>query len=146
MAEKNKQIRDNPIFHNLSKKEAEYIIKNSSLQTLAAEQYFLKEKPLNDTLAIILKGHIIITNDEKKILADLNETDFFGEISLFISNTENLCIQAKTITELFIFSKKTLQNTLKAKPGLATKILKNISKILAERLRITNNQLQELQK
>lgn len=139
-------LRNNPIFHVLSNKEAEYIKERASQQSLASQDFLVNKEPLPAALAIIRSGKIQIKGQANETLAELQAGDFFGELTLFLEETEPITAIAQQQTELFLFGRKQLEELLQEKPALANKILMNISAILGKRLRFTNNEMEKIQK
>ena len=94
---------------------------------------------------IILSGTIeIFTEDKtgnKNILAVLNDGEFFGELSLLDSDTRSATALATKDSDLLAFLRPDLQSFSKRNPQTGNKILFNLARVMAVRLRKTSDQV-----
>jgi len=98
---------------------------------------------------IILSGGVEIAigirAGEKKVLAQLGEGDFFGELSLLDTENRSASAIATDHTQLLVFSQPDLLSLLERNPVLGNKILLNLARVISARLRKTNELLTESQ-
>ena len=98
---------------------------------------------------IIMKGSIKITigeNKNEKILANLQEGDFFGELALFDDEPRSANAISLSESKLIGFFTPDLLALKDRNPVITNKILFNLGQILGERLRQTNSLLLKKQK
>jgi len=76
-------------------------------------------------------------------LAVLNDGEFFGELSLLDSDTRSATAVATENSDLLAFLRPDLQSFSKRNPQIGNKILFNLAKVMAVRLRKTGEQVSE---
>ena len=91
---------------------------------------------------VILDGSVAITDsDSKTIFATLKSGDFFGELALLDEEPRSASAIAEEPSRLIGFFRTDLLTLMKRSPELGNKILLNLSRVLGERLRRTNQEL-----
>ena len=91
---------------------------------------------------VILDGQVsIIDPDSETIFATLESGDFFGELALLDEEPRSASAVAKIPSRLIGFFRTDLLTLMKRSPELGNKILINLSRVLGERLRRTNQEL-----
>lgn len=142
-------LKQVPIFENLEPKELGEIEKLIHLRTYKPDEYVFRRNAPGEGLYIILKGIVDIltetTNGEENIVASLTEGDFFGELSLLDREPRSASAISRDHSELLGFFRPDLTDILKRKPHLGVKILFNVATVMGERLRKTNELLEEAQ-
>jgi CRP-like cAMP-binding protein len=116
------------IFANLDESLHKEIIKHIVLMYYPANYQIFKEGEIGDALYVVHKGKISIYHDPvsdsvlPEIVAELNDGEFFGEMSL-ISEAPHTA-SAKTIdeSEVFVLNKENFQELLRTNPILAEKV------------------------
>lgn len=97
---------------------------------------------------IIIEGKVNITKKTEGggsiELVTLENGDFFGEISVIEGGPRTATARTIEKTELLGFFKSDLEELIERKPSTAVKILFQISKILGERLRATDEELSRM--
>ena len=138
-----------PIFSGLSRKELreiEHIIHRREYQ--ANEAIFNQGDP-GLGMYIIIKGGVQIVNNQNPehivVYSELNDGDFFGDLALVDDADRSATALATTETKLIAFFRPELKDILTRFPSLGNKILLNLAKVTAARLRKTNDLLIEAQ-
>ena len=91
---------------------------------------------------VILDGSVEIKDpDSGTIFASLNEGDFFGELALLDEEPRSASAHATQPARLIGFFRTDLLTLIQRSPELGNKILLNLSRVLGERLRKTNEEL-----
>ena len=91
---------------------------------------------------VILDGQVsIIDPDSETTFATLESGDFFGELALLDEEPRSASSIAKVPSRLIGFFRTDLLTLMKRSPELGNKILINLSRVLGERLRRTNQEL-----
>ncbi len=138
-----------PIFENLEAKELLEIEKLVHLRAYKPDEYVFRKNAPGEGLYIILQGKIDILveseNGEENLMASLKEGDFFGDLSLLDREPRSASAISRDHSELLGFFRPDLTDILKRKPDLGAKILFNVARIIGERLRKTNELLEEAQ-
>lgn len=89
---------------------------------------------------LVLSGSVMIQIGNKP-LAELGPGDFFGEVALFGDEFRTADATANGDSELIGFFRPDLQEWVERSPKLGVKVLLQLGKVLAERLRRTNERL-----
>ena len=134
-----------PIFTSLSGKELRHVERILHRRTYKAEEFIFKEYEPGVGMYIIESGKVNITlGKEQKLLVLLSDGDFFGEMALILEGQRTASAIAKEPTKLLGFFQPDLFNLLETTPKIGNKILLHLSQMIAERLRLStleNNQL-----
>ena len=118
-------------------------------RTYASGDFVFKNRAPGEGMYIIMKGTIKITigtrSGDERILAELKEGDFFGELALFDNEPRSANALATTDSKLIGFFTADLLSLQDRNPQMTNKILMNLGSMLGERLRSTNHLLLEAQ-
>ncbi len=118
-------------------------------RTYASGDFVFKNRAPGEGMYIIMKGTIKITigtrSGDEKVLAELKEGDFFGELALFDNEPRSANALATTDSKLIGFFTADLLSLQDRNPQMTNKILMNLGSMLGERLRSTNHLLLEAQ-
>ena len=91
---------------------------------------------------VIIDGSVkIIDHDTDTVFASLLNDDFFGELALLDEEPRSATAVAEEPSELVGFFRTDLLTLMERDPVLGNKILMNLSRVLGERLRKTNEEL-----
>lgn len=145
-SEKVLALKEVPVFAGLSNKELDEIERLTHERKYQAGENVFKQFAPAEGMFIIISGsvEIYIDNEKsKKILAELNDHDFFGEIALLDDKPRSAGAIATTPSMLLGFFKPDLLSLMERNPALSSKILTNLGTVLSERLRKTNELLAE---
>lgn len=136
-------LRQIPLFTSLSDRDlaaVEHILHERQYQP--HEEIFRQGEP-GVAMYIIHSGSVIIRLDQTgQILAELNSGEFFGELALLDDSPRSATAVAKTTATIFAFSQPDLFVIIERNPRLGVKITTTLAKIIGERLKHTNAQLQ----
>ena len=142
-------LRQVPIYKDFSKKEFTELEKMVHHRTYASGDFVFKNRAPGEGMYIIMKGTIKITigtrSGDEKVLAELKEGDFFGELALFDNEPRSANALATTDSKLIGFFTADLLSLQDRNPQMTNKILMNLGSMLGERLRSTNHLLLEAQ-
>ena len=103
----------------------------------------IKKGDIGDCLYVIQEGKVEVIEEkgDKEIkLAELGETEFFGEMGLFENDVRSTTVKAIGDVRILTIDKKNFFKTIQKDPSLAYRLLEKMSK----RLRETNKKLQML--
>lgn len=137
------------VFNGLSRKElreVENIIHRREYQ--AGEAIFHQGDP-GLGMYIIIQGRVQIVNnqdpDNPIVYSELSDGDFFGDLALVDEADRSATALASADTRIIAFFRPELKDILTRFPSLGNKILMNLVKVTAQRLRKTNELLTEAQ-
>jgi CRP/FNR family transcriptional regulator, cyclic AMP receptor protein len=137
-------IKNVPLFSDLTDKELGLLEVSGSRRKVPKKNVVFQEGEAGEILLIILSGKVKVLlsgNDGQEfILAMLGPGNFFGEMAILESAPRSASVMTVEPCEFLLLSQKDLTALLTKYPGIALKILKNLS----QRLRRTNEQIRSL--
>lgn len=144
------KLKDVPIFSDLNDKElleVEKIVHRRKYQK--GEPIFRMGDP-GLGMYIIIEGNVDIVEElqdqEHKLLANLQEGAFFGDLALLDEAPRSASAIAQAECDIIGFFRPDLLDLLYRKPQIGIKILFALARVVGERLRKTNEALSELQR
>lgn len=121
-----------PIFSDLEDETLQKIVKSGVIQTYKKNSVILSEEDTGSALFVIAEGKVKISRssgDEKEvILALLNESDFFGEMSLLDGMSRSATVTAVEDAKLFIIQRVEFLDLLKKYPDVSIALLTELTK------------------
>tara|TARA_X000000368_G_scaffold190897_1_gene150516 strand:+ start:259 stop:744 length:486 start_codon:yes stop_codon:yes gene_type:complete len=137
------QVLENvPIFEHLTAKELSEVVRLTHERTYKKDEHIFKKLAPAEGMYVILDGGVLITDsDSETIFATLESGDFFGELALLDEEPRSASAISTMPSRLIGFFRTDLLTLMKRSPELGNKILLNLSRILGERLRRTNQEL-----
>jgi CRP-like cAMP-binding protein len=106
------------------------------------EESIFKKMAPSEGMYVIVTGNVnILDPDTGTSFTSLRDNDFFGELALLDEEPRSASAIAKSPSKLIGFFRTDLLTLMKRYPELGNKILLNLSRILGERLRKTNEEL-----
>ncbi|MFH1378866.1 MAG: cyclic nucleotide-binding domain-containing protein [bacterium] len=138
------------IFHDFPEEYLDQLSKSLMEQIYDPGQIIFEEGSIGNALYIISTGSVEvkkITNKGKnnfKILALLEQGDYFGEMSLLNDKPRSASAYAKTSVELLILKREDFTELLTSSPRVAVDQLLGILRMLSNRLRQTSLELTTL--
>lgn len=138
-----------PVFEGLTPKELGTLEKWLHKRTYQPGETVFKRHAPGEGMYIIQSGDVEIFIDgpdsDVKVLATLKEGEFFGELALLDREERSASARASTPSTLLVFAQPDLLSLIEQRPILGSKILKNLSRVIGARLRMTNDSLAKLQ-
>tara|TARA_X000000368_G_scaffold373402_1_gene324372 strand:+ start:76 stop:561 length:486 start_codon:yes stop_codon:yes gene_type:complete len=137
------QVLENvPIFEHLTEKELSEVVRLTHERTFKKDEHVFKKLAPAEGMYVILDGGVLITDsDSETVFATLESGDFFGELALLDEEPRSASAISTMPSRLIGFFRTDLLTLMKRSPELGNKILLNLSRILGERLRRTNQEL-----
>jgi CRP/FNR family transcriptional regulator, cyclic AMP receptor protein len=138
-----------PIFEDLTKRELNLVSHILHERQYKAGELIFKEGEAGNGMYIIKKGVVSIfgTKEGHDVLyAELSDSQFFGELALVDGAPRSANARCSCESVLYGFFKPDLLELIEAKPDIGSKILWNLTSVLANRLRSTNEKVLEFQK
>lgn len=138
-------LKQVPVFQGLTPREWREI------DTLIHQRFYkpgetvFRQHTPGEGMYVIMSGEveISVTNPQghSSVLATLTDGDFFGELAFFDEEARSATAMATTHTTLLGFFRPDLLSVVERRPELGTKLLVNLARVLAVRLRKTNDML-----
>ena len=133
-----------PIFYDLTTSQIKEITRLVHRRTYKKGEAVFKKNAPGEGMYIIISGEIKIKDPKSKmIFATLGKNNFFGEMALLDEEPRSAIAEASEPSTLIGFFRPDLMTLVSRFPELGNKILINLSKVLAERLRESNKILME---
>ncbi|KOR26928.1 Crp/Fnr family transcriptional regulator [Clostridium sp. L74] len=133
-----------PIFSSLSEKELIKIVNMTGHEAFKKGEAICNEGDKSETLVIINEGKVklckLTKEGKEQIIHILSSGDFFGELNLFNDN-ESYNFSACAISDVKIctLTKQKMDDILLKNPDISLKILKEVTKRLAETETLAQN-------
>ncbi|MCR1934537.1 Crp/Fnr family transcriptional regulator [Clostridium tepidum] len=133
-----------PIFSSLSEEELIKIVNMTGHKAFKKGEIIFNEGDKSETLVIINEGKVklckLTKEGKEQIIHILSSGDFFGELNLFNDN-ENYNFSAYAISDVKIctLTKQKMDEILLRNPDISLKILKEVTKRLAETETLAQN-------
>ena len=141
-----KQIQ---IFDGLSNRELRNFARISYQRTYAENETIVIEGQDSAGMYVILDGAVKVTrkveDDSIITLKTLEDGTFFGDVGLLDSAPRTATVTAIRTSRIIGFFRPELLNLMESDPKLASKVIFVLAKVLASRLRFTNQELQKAQ-
>lgn len=136
-----------PIFQDLTKKELKAIERILHHRHYKADEVIFHEGDPGAGMYIIETGHVNITlGKEGKLLAVLANGEFFGDIALLSETPRTATATAAIDTDMLGFFQSDLFGLMETDPRMGNKILHRLAQMIADRLRFSNMENQQLKK
>jgi CRP/FNR family transcriptional regulator, cyclic AMP receptor protein len=144
-ADLNSMLCKVPIFEDLSRREISAVVRILHEREYQAEEIIFRENEPGMGMYIIHSGQVeIISESGQLLLSELAEGAFFGDVALLDDAPRSATAKAKTACKIFGFFQPDLFGLMARDPKLGLKIVFRLARLLAERLRKTNQHAQEL--
>lgn len=138
-----------PVFSGLARKELREVENIVHLREYHAGEAIFQQGDPGLGMYIIIQGQVQILNnqdpDNPIVYSELNDGDFFGDLALVDEADRSAAALAAADTRVIAFFRPELKDILTRFPGLGNKILINLAKVIAQRLRKTNDLLIQAQ-
>jgi CRP-like cAMP-binding protein len=123
-----------PIFSDLDEETLQKIAKSGVIQNYKKNSVILSEEETGSALFVIAEGKVKISrssgDDKEVILAILNESDFFGEMSLLDGMSRSATVTSIDDSKLFIIQRTEFLELLRKYPDVSVALLTELTKRL----------------
>jgi hypothetical protein len=135
--------------HNFTPEETSLLSAVLSRLSYAPGQYLFREGDKGDQMFLLAQGAITIKlplkktdpDAESRRLVTLSPGVMFGEMVLVESRPRSADAVAEEYSVVYSLARDDLEHLFRSNPKLATKLMRNVSRILADRLRTTTEEL-----
>lgn len=103
-------------------------------------EIIIKQGSIGDCFYVIQKGIVEVVDESgenEKVVANLGETEFFGEMGIFEKDVRSCTVRAKGEATILTMDKRSLYKSIQKDPSLAFRLLERMS----NRLRETTKQI-----
>jgi CRP-like cAMP-binding protein len=131
--------------HEFDRSEIETIALYMSVQSIKKGEYIFRQGDKQNFMAFIIDGKIEIVKESSDaleiIVVTLLPRTYFGEMSFVDDEPRSASAIAKEESTLLYLSSESFERICVEYPPIAMKILKNIAKMISQRLRMTTGKL-----
>ena len=128
---------DTPLFENISRHKCRELVQNMHPRQYQEGEKVFNSGDIGTSVVLIRKGGIEIKAGDK-LLAELQQGDFFGEVALIVDEPRTADAITTEESELIFFLRSDLEEWVQRSPRDGAQFMLNMSKVLAARLRHTN--------
>jgi len=135
-----------PLFQDLRRRDRREIISLFHVRNYAKNEIIFEAGTPGMGMYIIVEGKVKIEGPEgesKILLAELHQSDFFGEMSLIDETTRSATATALEPTQAIVIFRTNLKDLMNRKPKLGLILLRRLASIIGLRLREANRLLAE---
>ncbi|MBU1075839.1 MAG: cyclic nucleotide-binding domain-containing protein [Spirochaetes bacterium] len=108
----------------------------------------VKEGEPGDGMFVIKSGAVKIakqlTASEEKVLANVVEGDFFGEMALLDGSPRSASVYAVSKVTMLELYRASLLELLEKEPAIGVKVMYNLAKILGDRIRQSGDKIRDI--
>lgn len=134
-----------PLFSDCTRNELNVVLRFLHTREFKADEIIFEENKPGLGMYIILEGRVeIFFKKDHKALAVLGRGEFFGEMALLHEAPRSASAKALEETKMFGLFQPDLFGLIENKPALGNKILLQLARMIAERLRLSNQENYQL--
>lgn len=135
-----------PLFSGLDYREALKFLRSASVVKLSPGDALMRYGDVSNEMYVLLSGVATVsTPDSDGALARFNRGAVLGEMAYLSATPRTATVEALDDCEVLVLTQTTLKRFLSNDSAIAAKVLFNLSLILCERLRTTNQLLEDRQ-
>jgi len=135
-----------PIFTGLGKRELRAIERIMHRRSFQPDEVIFSQNVQGAGMYIIIKGKVnIVSEDSGHVMAELGDGEFFGELALLDESPRSATAVSKAASKVLGFFQPDLFSLTERNPRLGVKVITQLARIVGNRLRVTNDQLQAVQ-
>lgn len=128
---------DTPIFDDINQGQSLKLANEMPIRRYDIDEPVFTQGEIGIGACLILKGTVNICAGNK-VLASLNEGDFFGEVALVIEAPRTATAIASSESEIVFFLRPQLELLISQSPRLGSVLMQNLARVMANRLGSTN--------
>lgn len=135
-----------PIFEGLNKRELRAVERIMHRRFFNPDEVIFSQSVQGAGMYIIIKGKVNIINESSgQVLAELGDGEFFGELALLDEAPRSATAISRAPSKVLGFFQPDLFSLTQSNPRLGVKIITQLARIVGRRLRVTNDQLRDVQ-
>lgn len=134
-------LRDNYLFRGLSNAHIDEILALANTKTFLGGDTILRQFGRDNDLMVVLKGEALIKTFSGDPIADVGPGSVLGEVSLIDTEPRSATVVARHECTVAVIPAEGLQNLMKHDIGMRCVMMENLAKVLCQRLRTANVQL-----
>jgi voltage-gated potassium channel len=121
-----------PLFKEVDSAFIDLIALNLQPLVLMPDDILFHKGEAGHEMYFVIGGKLNVFDDNSNVIAELNEGDYFGEMSLFRNQPRNATVKAETYCDLYSLNKTTFDSILKRFPNITQQIKRKVEQLEAE--------------
>lgn len=141
-------LRGCPLFYELFDEEVEKIVKYCTVYTFEAGQSIVQDGQSGNEIFVVLDGTVTVQKETPQgtiTIQQLKQGDVFGEMVLVDEKVRSADIIAATVSYILEIKYENIFSLFKKEPKVFGLMILNLSRLLAKRLRGSNQIIVKLQ-
>lgn len=131
-----------PLLRDLTKEEADVVLEAGTIIPCVAGDSLMRAGEHSSEIYLILSAMVgVRAAQSEKLVGILGPGDLLGEMAFLMSSTRTADVVVMRDGELLVLSEHVIQQLIKHRPHIASKLFFNLSRILCERLAATTRNL-----
>ncbi len=114
-------LKQIPFFAELSEDDLKAISEMVQMQYFGPDQVVFEQGDYGEEMYVIKRGKVQVLRDDKMI-AELAEPSFFGEMALVSEEPRNATVKAMEETETLMLKKEDFRELIQTKPSIASAV------------------------
>jgi CRP/FNR family cyclic AMP-dependent transcriptional regulator len=135
-------LQETPIFEGIPQRVIAQLVDTMHRRVYRDQEAVFRRGDQGLGMYLVLSGQVSILLENTE-MARLLPGDFFGEVALFGEQQRTADAFASGDTELVGFFRPDLQEWVERSPKQGSRVLTQLGKVLAERLRVSNERLSD---
>lgn len=137
-------IRSSYIAHGLPQAHLDALVAIAEYKEFTDGEVVVKQFDRETDLYVLLEGRVSIETQQHDLIARVKGGGIFGEISLIDERPRSATVTCQSACRLARIPAAALRDLLVTHPDMAAVILTNLARVLCERLRSANLQIEAL--
>ncbi len=140
-----KELEKVKLFKYLTPQEVSWMLVKWQAREIPEGTVIIKEGSTGDEMFIIETGRVeinLVRGDVVLLLTELQESSFFGEMSILTNKPRSATVKAKTAVRLLVLKKQDFMDIVNDNPKVAAKFLLAMGEDLCNRIITTNSNLE----
>lgn len=140
-----KELEKVKLFKYLTPQEVSWMLVKWQAREVPEGTVIIKEGSTGDEMFIIESGRVeinLVRGDVVLLLTELQESSFFGEMSILTNKPRSATVKAKTAVRLLVLKKNDFMDIVNDNPKVAAKFLLAMGEDLCNRIITTNSNLE----
>ncbi|HJZ12536.1 MAG TPA: cyclic nucleotide-binding domain-containing protein, partial [Acidobacteriota bacterium] len=117
-----------PLFQNADARFLNALVMELKPEIHSAGESIVRKGEAGEEMYLISKGEVEVLDDNGQPVAELKEGNFFGELSLLLSEPRNATVRARTACDLYVLSKQDFRNAVREYPEFGNALLDVVKK------------------
>jgi CRP/FNR family cyclic AMP-dependent transcriptional regulator len=140
-----KELEKVRLFKYMTPQEVSWMLVRWQTREVLEGSVIIKEGTTGDEMFIIESGRVeiyLVRGDVVLLMTELQESFFFGEMSIMTDKPRSVTAKAKTDTRLLVLKKHDFLDVVNENPKVAAKFLLAMTEDLSNRIIATNKNLE----